>query len=592
MHLSLCMITKGDSELTSLQNAVGSIIDYVDEVHITTNSEEIEKTKSWCEKNPKINHTHLDWSDDFATQRNFNFSQASEKTDYILWIDSDDVIVNGHLLRDVAKISKGNGYDTVFFAYWYGAKFNGVPSVDTFIETEITHYRERLIKPGSIVWKKRIHETPVPVAPDAFKYSTVKYSEESPIAWLHLGADRDIDPVLLDARMQRNQRLLEMELEDERREGEADPRTILYLMKIYAESNDADTLTLCIEMGREYLTKSGWDEERALCYQLMSRCMGTLGENEKAKKLLHSAIEEYPFGPMLYLHLARVYFNLKNYRAMKHWMDLGMNIEIKDTDSSINNLLELKVLSSELLLNYHLYVEKNMQKAYKSARTLFSVNPTEQNRTNVELLFDQSELDKASAHAHGFMKYLEDIQHEGLVLKFLNSMPKVMQELPFAIYYKTKYTPARVWGKDEICYYASFGQPHFEKWDGNSLQKGIGGSETAVIRLSEEWTKLGYKVTVYCDPVKEIEVNGVLYKPYNTFNPKDKFYTFIQWRGSHLAKRISAKRFMVDLHDVYHESSHLDKLDQIDKLMVKSEFHSDYAPSVASSKKKVISNGI
>lgn len=583
------MITKGDEELESLRNAVESIYDHVDEVHITTNSKKITETKKWLNKLDKAHHSHLDWADDFATQRNFNFSQASEKTDYIVWADSDDIIVNAHLLRDIAKIGLTNGYDTIFFEYWYGAKFDGKPSLETFVEQEITHHRERLIKPGKVVWKKRIHETPVPLDPDSFKYSSVKYKDH-PVAWLHLGADREIDAESLQKRMDRNKRLLEMELEDERREGEADPRTLLYLMKIYAESTEPDTLTKCIEMGTEYMSRSGWDEERAVCCQLMARCMGELGQDEKAKHFLHNAIEEYPYSPLLYLYLARTYFNLDNFRAMKHWMDIGMNIELNSGGSSMSNILELKVLSAELLLRYYMKGNPNAEKAYKASKTLYNVNPTLENKENMLYLKKLAGLDKASANAHQYIQYLEGIQNEGLILKFINSMPKDMRSLPFTSYYKNKYSPARVWADNEICYFASFGQPHFEKWDGDSLSKGIGGSETAVIRLSEEWTKLGYKVTVYCDPVEESVINGVSYKSYKSFNPKDKFNIFIQWRSSHLAKRVSVKKFLVDLHDVFHESSHRDKVNQIDNLMVKSQFHADYAPNFL--KKEVISNGI
>lgn len=592
MFLSSCIIVKDDSELPKLEKCVLSFIDYVDEVIITANGKEASQIERFCSLNPKIKYYYLKWNDDFAEQRNYCAAQIHPKADFYLWADSDDVIVNAHLLRDLAQVSKSQGYDTVFFDYWYGNKFEGEPSEETFIEPELVQKRERLINPRKVIWKKRIHETPVPIDGDNFRYSRVDYSKDHPIAWLHLGADRDMKPEELEAKMQRNRRLLEMELQDERSQGEADPRTLLYLMKIYAESDVTETLETCLEMGKEYMERSGWDLERSVCLQLMAKCVGKLGMDDKARDILLNALKEYPYDPLLYLYLARTYFNLGNYRAMKHWMQLGLNLNIEDNNAAMTNLLEMKILSAELMLEYYLKGEKDIRKAYQSAKLLNSLNPTENNAYNEEYLFNQKRLDEASEQAHKLIQYLEDIQQESLIPQLIQSLPQAMQDLPFANKYFHKYAPAKVWGDKEICYYASFGGPHFEKWDGNSLKQGIGGSETAVIRLSEEWTKLGYKVTVYCDPVTETEINGVRYVPYYKFNPKDHFNIFIQWRASNLANRISAKKFYVDLHDVFFAETHLNQVEAVDKFLVKSKYHRGLAPEIGDTKFKEIPNGI
>lgn len=592
MHLTLCMITKGDEELLSLQNALQSIIEHVDEVCITTNSKKITNTTAYLETLPKVKHSHLDWNDDFGAQRNFNFSQASEKSDYILWADSDDVIVNGHLIREIAKKAKKQGFDAVFFEYWYSCRFNGEPSEETLDSVEIHQYRERLIDPRRMVWKKRIHETPIPLDGENFKYTTVQHTKETPVAWLHLGSDRDATAEYLNARMNRNKRLLELELADERKIGKPDPRTILYLMKIYAEDSDTKTLESCIELGYEYVSMSGWDEERAVAYRLMAQCYGKLNSNKKVEEVLYKAIKEFPYDPITYLYLARVCFNQRKFREMKHWLDVALKLDVDKKSSSMTNIIELKSLTVELLYYYHAYVEKDSKKAYEYAAKLYELIPSSNNKRNLEDRYDVMELDKACGGIHSYLQYLVDTQQETLVSKAIRSLPGYIQQLPFARYYKNKYSAPKVWASDEICYYASFGQPHFEKWDGDSLKQGIGGSETAVIRLSEEWVNLGYRVTVYCDCKQDVTINGVNYVSYTAFNPRDKFNIFIQWRSSHLAKRISAKKFLVDLHDVFHENSHTDKLNQIDALMVKSKFHAEYAPNIPSNKIEVISNGI
>lgn len=593
MILSWCIITKGDEELHYLEGAVKSIIDYVDEIVITTNGKETAKTKEFCSKYPKIVLSHLDWKDNFAEQRNYCASLVREDADYYGWMDTDDVIVNAHLLKDIMRIVEMKEYDTVFFTYWYGNKFDGKPSLDTFVETELAQMRERIIKKSKLIWKKRIHETPVPIDGENYTYSQVKYSDEFPIAWLHLGADRDLPAEQLNAKTERNRRILELELEDERRDGEADPRTILYLMKVYAELGEKETYQKCIDLGNEYLLKSGWDQERALCLQLMSRCMGYLGDDKKACKFIHEAIIEYPYNPLLYLYLARTYFNLGNYRAMKHWMTLGLNLDIKDENTATNNILELKVLSTELMFNYHYTAERNVRKAYESAKLLNKLNPTEQNKINEDLLYNQKELDIASEHAHKLMNYYREIGQEKEIPTLIDSLPTSIKNLPFAIKYYNHFKQPKVWGDKEICYFANFGGDHFERWDGSSLEKGIGGSETAVIRLSEELTKKGYKVTVYGHPMPSgTIINGVTYRPWYEFNERDTFNIFIQWRHNNLAGKIKAKKYFVDLHDIFFEESHTEKIKHIDGLFVKSNYHRSLAPNIDDSKFIVVSNGI
>lgn len=591
MKIALAMITQGDKELEFLKGAVASALPAVDSVYITANQTPYSATKEWCEKNG-YHFSFLKWNKDFGEQRNFNFSQVPKDYDFILWMDSDDVIIGAEYLKEIAAISKKQEFDVVFFDYWYGAKFKGKPSLETFVEQELTQKRERLIRMGKTTWKKRIHETPVPIDGEHFRYSRVPYTPEKPVAWLHLGADREMDIKAIEAKMARNRELLELELNDERKDGEADPRTLLYLMKIYAESEDPQILKKCVELGDEYLQKSGWDQERAVCYQMMSKCMGKLGLNEDAKDFLHNAIKEYPYDPLLYLYLARTYFNLGDFRAMHHWMTLGLNLKMEDNNSGFQNILELKIVSSELMVEYYFNGEKNVDKAYEAAVMLNKVNPTPQNQQNVDYLLNAKKLNSAAKNVHEVILHLEETNQEDKIADLVKTLPDELKHLPFAINYYNKYQEPRVWGDNEICYYANFGGPWFEKWDGNSVKTGLGGSETAIVKLSEEWAKLGYKVTVYGDPNTVGEINGVTYLPFYEFNQRDLFNIFVQWRNNHMADKVNAKKFYVDLHDIYFEATLKPKLLQTDKIFVKSKYHRDLAPEIPDNKFEVIPNGL
>lgn len=591
MRIALCLIVEGDSKLESLQKAVESARTVVSSVHITANHKPCDKVQAWCEKEG-YDFSYLPWHDSFSEQRNFNFSRAPKETDYWLWMDSDDILVNPSILTSIAEIAKQNEYDVVFFDYWYGAKFNGIPSLETFTENELTQKRERLINFRKVKWNKRIHETPVPLDGENFRYTQVPYSKEYPVTWLHLGGDRDMAPEVLQAKMDRNKRLLELELNDEREHGEADPRTILYLMKIYAETDDPKTLESCLSLGDEYIRKSGWDQERSVCLELMAKCLGKLGRHEEAKVHLLKAIDEYPYNPLLALYLARTYFNLGNFRAMEFWMKIGMNLDLDETNTAMQNILELKVLSAELMLEFQLRGKRDVRKAYDAAVMLNKVNPTPNNATNESYLKQMKELDETTEYAHKLLDWCKNNKREDLIPKIIENLPEVIQNLPFITHYRNQFVTPRIWGADEICYFANFGQTHIEKWDGNSLKKGIGGSETAVIRLAEEWVKRGWKVTVYGDPEQEIEVNGVKYVPFYKFNQKDNFNIFIQWRHPVLAGKVCAKKFFVDLHDVTHSSTFDGKMDGIDTIFVKSQFHKGQLAELPQERIAVISNGL
>jgi len=592
VKLAFCVIVEGDEKLENLKHLFGNLDGLFDSYHITANHTPYTEVKRWCTE-MGYDFSYLKWSDDFSVQRNFNFARVPKGTDYICWADSDDVIINPQLIRGFAEKAKRGESDAVFFTYWYGAKFDGKPSIENFKEVELAQVRERLLRNGRIVWKKRLHESPVPIDGEKFVHSKIDYSKENPIVWLHLGADRNQSKEVIEKRTDRNRRLLELDLEDERKNGEADPRTLLYLMKIYTEyQNDRDLLQ-CIEMGKEYLLKSGWDEERAICYKLMATCMGHFGQHEDSRDLLMNALKEFPYDPLLYLHLARAYRNLENWSALKHWLKIGMSMELSTANAQMDNILELKVLGAELMLDYYLHGDRNVRKAWEAARLLNKVNPTPNNKNNELVLFDNKELDVATEHAHKLLSYYKDINREDLIAPTIENFVDSIKDLPFMVKLYNRYKEPRIWKDDEICYLASFGTEHFEKWSPRSLEKGIGGSETAVIYLSNYWQEMGYKVTVYGDPGKEEGFyNGVLWLPYYKFNSRDKFNIFIQWRHNSIVGKVSTKKFLIDLHDIWFSQSYLDKLDSIDKIMVKSEYQRRLGVGIPREKFEVVSNGI
>lgn len=87
------------------------------------------------------------WCDDFSKARNFAFMKGT--SDYLMWLDADDVITD----TDIDKILKlkpklvENAY---MMLYHVGFDDRGVEN--------FTYYRERIVKRGLGVWRGFVHE--------------------------------------------------------------------------------------------------------------------------------------------------------------------------------------------------------------------------------------------------------------------------------------------------------------------------------------------------------------------------------------------------------------------------------------------------
>ena len=130
-----------------------------------------------------------------------------------------------------------------------------------------------------------------------------------------------------------------------------------------------------------------------------------------------------------------------------------------------------------------------------------------------------------------------------------------------------------VWPEKSIVYYCGNTS---EPWSGKSIEKGIGGSETAVIKLSEEWVKKGYRVTVFCNCDSPGMYRGVQYCHHSEFNVTDRFDIFISWRAIHVYNYfdIQARVALLDLHDIVSPAQITERVwKNVSKICVKSGYH-------------------
>lgn len=150
---------------------------------------------------------------------------------------------------------------------------------------------------------------------------------------------------------------------------------------------------------------------------------------------------------------------------------------------------------------------------------------------------------------------------------------------------------SRKWANDTIAYYC---HKTSEKWSPNSIGKGIGGSETAVIKLASHWAKAGYEVSVFCNCDKPGVYDGVIYKNFDQFNVMDEYNILIIWRSLQLllTNDITARKKYIDLHDIVKkEELHPSLPDMVDGFFVKSKYHASMLEGVPEEKVFVVPNG-
>lgn len=160
--ISLCCILK--NEVNNIPRLLESVRDCFDEVHLTdTGSTDgsIEMINDYVSRGTNPSNSEIilhkfDWVNDFAAARNFSFSHTL--TDYIAWLDLDDVLSdNAAFIRwrdNTMRIG-----DFWIATYHYASTKEGVP-VCSFA-------RERVVKRNkNFTWKYFVHEGMAPSTPN------------------------------------------------------------------------------------------------------------------------------------------------------------------------------------------------------------------------------------------------------------------------------------------------------------------------------------------------------------------------------------------------------------------------------------------
>lgn len=553
MKIAFCAICKGtDKEAGLLSNLLTNVRPYVDDIFVTI-TQENDRVKDVCELyDAKV--SMFEWVDDFSKARNFNFSQVPPEYDYIMWGDADDEFNNMEKLRNIIETNKA---DAFVMDYLYDHDKYGMPTV--------VHPKTMIVtNDKTFMWSGAIHED--------------------------LQANREISLMRLEG-IQRihktnNERVKESavrnkEISEKNMTG--DPRDYWNLANAYTGTGE---YAKAIDTFKKFISTSQSDTEKYMAYLRVANMYLSLGDLIEAEEYARKAISvrfDYPDG---YHTLAQIQKETGNkYEAIKTSLEGLRKTPPTDTamvynprDYDYNPLMTLS----------HLYWDTaQFEKARTCLEACQEIQP--KNKSLEQMIREADREHQLQKRVIAKVKEMQDMTDAEFTATF-DTLTDDEKQYPLMLQAKNlRFIKTETGGKD-LVYYC--GQT--TEWTPDILKKGIGGSEEAVINLTKEWANAGYNVTVYNNCGVEKVYDGVRYKPWYTFNYRDKQDILVVWRSLKvLDYDIDASKVFVDIHDVIQEGEFTEKrLKKINKVFLKSEAHRELYPKVPDDKIVVVPNGM
>lgn len=562
--VSLCMIVKDEEKW--LGPCLESVKGVVDEI-VVVDTGSSDGTKALAESFGAQVHDFT-WIDDFSAARNFAFSKATK--DFVLWLDADDRLDGAEKLKPFLR-DLSPQYGGVLMQYFYG--------FDEFGNCTALHMKNRVVRnDGNFTWKGRIHEDLIPTM-------STNVTSTVDVAVYHRATGERVAKS-----SERNLRVALSEYE----QNPMDPRVVFNLANSCVGTGKNEE---AVKYYLEYLDKSGWDEEKYIAICRMAFCLYELGHLDEAMNMFLRAVKLRPKYADAFRGLAICSMRKGDLESAEEYL-LSMLSKKKPDSMLVWNPFEYEIVPYYDLAQ--VYANSRKVKEAIEACEIF-IEKSQGHQKGLELLEKLRGIKEDFDLIDGFVSIAQRLEKDGeleALSTVVSAVPKQFRAEPRLVALRHRLNPkTESSGRDVVIYCGRA----LEDWGPDSLEKGIGGSEEAVIRLAREWAFKGWNVTVYnncgmeevVDPVPSPE-GTIVYKPFWEFNPKDKQDVFIAWRDpSIFDHEINAPVRLLDLHDVPNLLDYTSKrLKNITKIMVKTQFHRNLLPTVPNKKISVVGHGV
>lgn len=544
--ISLQMIIK--DEFDSVVKIITEAYPYFDELNFTVSDKKTAvELQALMHKQPKVHVKYRKWNNRFDDARNDNLAMCGSK--YWFWIDADDEFPF-KTIPSLVEVAEAGQYDQLLLGYNYAQNEQG--------DCVAFHWRERLFRTSHpFVWKGWVHETPISDVP-------YKMHRVSGMVVVHRNSDEHNDESL----MRNHEILLAATKESD------DPRYQLYLgTSYYSLGQYGDAL----EVLDKFVKVSGNNEDiyRALC--CMSECAANMKSLDTAIKFALQASTVIPEFAQAYRLIAQYEMEGNNWPEALEWCKVA---DSKPVNQGLGVFDPTQREQVFLIASTCEAMQGKFNAALKWLRRLPEKHPA-----RVE--FEDEYINEADAET--FILMLPKLR------RYFKDSATLWNALVHDLKYDTRLRGLREqvekpkdWPDNSIVFLIGEG---YEEWGPHTLEKGMGGSEEAIVYLSRELAKLGWQVTIYGAVYEPVEDgDGVIYLPWREINKQDNFNVFVAWRAPEFSEYIKAKVKIADIHDLLQKNTMKPYGDVT--YFVKSQWHRKQYPHIPDSHIRVIGNGI
>lgn len=554
MKIAFCAIVKGsDDEALLLNNLLGSVKDYVDGIFITITQPNDAVRATALRYGATV--SDFEWTGDFSKARNFNFAQVPKDYDFIMWGDADDTYEGMEHLRKSLETPA----DAYLMWYVYDHDSYGMPNV--------VHAKTMVVKnDGSFTWRGRIHEDL-----DSGREVSVFMVED--VKRIHHPTKERVEQSA-----QRNYGIAMTE-------DESDPRTWWNrsnaLLSLAKYDKALDALHRFVEV-------SGSEAEKYLAYIRMGRVAVEGKRYTDAVACAKKAIAIHYDWPDAYFALGEFLMKLKSYYDARDAIMEGLRKKPPVYSMVVYNPRDYDYNPLMLLANCYWEMGRPTL-ALEALKGCLAIQPKNENLKKmvetVQVDADQYEIALKVREKLNKYKSLKTAK------KLIDGLPEEIRKHPIVMQWANQHFVRTESSGKDVVYFCGI---TLEKWNPDSIKTGIGGSEEAVILLSREWAKQGYNVTVYANCGEEKVYDGVLWRPWWLYNPRDKQDITVFWRHLRsLDHDINSTKVYVDLHDTISPAEFTEvRVAKIDRVFVKSQAHRALYPTVPDDKFAIINNPI
>ncbi len=503
MKIALCVIAGDDCFEENIERMFESVKDKVDGVYISFNGtntdvfERLQKTFSGMFEHGAL--AHAPWTNDFSVARNHSFKLAAEyspDSDWLVYLDCDDVVPPETDFREAIEEAEANRAHQVYMRYDYKFDESG--------EVLWHHTLPRAFRADmNWLWIYPVHENCVGPSGVRSVFSEMSIS--------HFRGDEE-------PKRERNKQIVAHWY----RTDPGDPRAVQMMgHEGFAEAEETRDKKLAkevINIYREFINLIDTDDDDSYIANIqVGRLFRIADQPSDALNTFLQGIKLRPEWPTAYCEIAETYVIHKHNELAIQWARLARKAgvrgiktfaPIEEADYEYRPLM----IEASALMSEGQFVE-----AFDIYEQVLALKPD----------------DKI---AHSMSEQAIDMQK---IKDEETDDPDSMRK--------------ELWGAEPDRSIAFLTAHHFENWDGRSLdEKGLGGTETAVIRIAREFRNAGWRVVIFGTPFKEgIDDDGIEWWKTRRWHPDEPFSVFVGVRLPEIFETpMKAEKKFLWLHDV------------------------------------------